>query len=314
MPVILLDIPTMANYATATMTDSPVITTENNPQERLFGITIVLISAVSFGLMPILASLSYAGGTNPISFAIVRMIAILLFLIPLVVLLKREWLIPKKSVVPVGLSVIGNVGLGIGILSAVQFIPVSLAILIMYLYPALVLTIETLINRQKFSLLHILICASAFAGLTLVLAPSVGNFDWRGIAFATLACVSITLLMFATHRARRDLNEVTLLLWSNGCGLPLMLLLLPLLGGLSLPATQVSWAALAAGCFLFIVGFWGYALSMRFINASKASMIYNIEPIVAIIAAAVILGENLVMLQLLGASLVILSVILATRG
>jgi drug/metabolite transporter (DMT)-like permease len=298
----------------STMTDAHVITPEVNSQKRLFGTVIVLMSAASFGLMLTIASLSYEGGANPITFAIARIMAITLFMIPLVFLLQRGWSIPRKAFVPVGLTVIGNVGLGVGILSAVQFIPVALAILIMYIYPALVLIIETLVNRQKFSPLHLFICALAFSGLALVLGPSIGNLDWRGIAFASVACVSITLLMLATHRARRDVNEITLLFWTNSCGLPLMLLLMPLLGGLSLPTTQVSWTSLVAGCLLFIFGFWGYALSMRFISASKASMIYNIEPIVAIISAAIILGESLVLLQLLGATLVIFSVFLATRS
>ena len=53
---------------------------------------------------------------------------------------------------------------------------------------------------------------------------------------------------------------------------------------------------------------------MRFISASRASLIYNVEPIVAIIAAAAILGEYLDWVQVCGAMLVIVAVYLATRS
>ncbi len=209
---------------------------------------------------------------------------------------------------------VSNLGLGVGILSAVQYIPVALALLILYIYPALVIVIETLANRQKISPLHIVVCLLAFMGLGLVLAPSIGELDWRGVAFASMACISITILMLSVQRARRDVNEITLLFWSNSGGLPLILLILPLFGGLALPDTQITWMALAAGSFFYIVGFWGYALSMRFISASRASLIYNVEPIVAIIAAAAILGEYLDWVQVCGAMLVIVAVYLATRS
>ncbi|MFT5224384.1 MAG: drug/metabolite transporter (DMT)-like permease [Polaribacter sp.] len=295
------------------MTNAHKLTPESSPPRRLFGIATVLISAASFGLMPVFASLSYDGGGNAITFTVVRTIAILLLITPLVFLLKRGWRIPQKSVVPVALTIVSNLGLGVGILSAVQYIPVALALLILYIYPALVIVIETLTNRQKLSPLHIIVCLLAFLGLALVLAPSIGELDWRGIAFAFMACISITILMLSTHRARRDVDEITLIFWSNSGGLPLMFLILPLFGGLALPETEVSWMALAIGSFCYIVGFWGYALSMRFISASQASLIYNVEPIVAIIAAAAILGEYLDWVQVCGAVLVIVAVFLATR-
>jgi drug/metabolite transporter (DMT)-like permease len=296
------------------MTNTYLLTSETNPSGRLLGIATVLVSAVSFGLMPVFASLSYEGGSNAISFTLIRTIALILFITPFVFLLKRGLRVPQKAIIPVVLAVIGNLGLGVGILSAVQYIPVALALLILYIYPAFVIVIETLINRQKMSFLHILVCFLALMGLSLVLAPSMGDLDWRGVAFASMACISITILMLSVHRARRDVDEITLIFWSNSGGLPLMFLILPLFGGLVFPETRISWMALAAGSFVYIVGFWGYALSMRFISASRASLIYNVEPIVAIIAAAAILGEYLDWVQVCGAVLVIVAVYLATRS
>lgn len=69
--------------------------------------------------------------------------------------------------------------------------------------------------------------------------------------------------MLATHRARRDVNEIILLFWSNSGGLPLIPLLVPLFGGIALPETQLASMALAAGSFFYIIDFFGYALLAR---------------------------------------------------
>ncbi len=66
------------------MTDAHTLTSESNSPGRLFGIATVLVSAASFGLMPVFAALSYEGGGNAISFTLVRAIAIILFITPLV--------------------------------------------------------------------------------------------------------------------------------------------------------------------------------------------------------------------------------------
>ncbi len=184
------------------MIHPPNLNSESSVPGHLFGIATVFFSAASFGLMPVFASLSYDGGANAISFNLVRTIAILLLITPLLFLLKREWLIPRKAIIPVSLTMVGNLSLGISILSAVQYIPVALALLIVYIYPALVIVIETLANRQKISPLHTLVCLLAFIGLILVLTPSFGDLDWRGVAFASAACISLTLLMLAMLRAQ----------------------------------------------------------------------------------------------------------------
>ena len=148
------------------MIDPHALKSKSNAPGHYFGIATVLVSAASFGLMPVFASLSYDGGGNAISFNLIRTIAILLFITPLVFLLKRGWRVPQKAIIPVSLTMIGNLTLGISILSAVQYIPVALALLIVYIYPALVIILETLGNRQKISSLQVMVCLLAFLGKT----------------------------------------------------------------------------------------------------------------------------------------------------
>ncbi len=279
----------------------------------MYGIIVAMISAFSFGIAVPLASITYSGGANPITLAIIRTMVMSVIAVLLVLLLKRDWRVPQEAVFSTSLVAIGMACLSIGILNAVNYIPVSLAILIMYIYPALVVVLETILLGQRLSILRLITCLLAFTGLALVLGPSFSDLDWRGIAFAVLACISSTTVMLATRTARRHINEVALMLWGIIGGIPILLFFWPLLGGIAIPDTQLAWTSLAAVCFFFVVAFSCYIISMRYISAGRASMIYNIEPLVAIVGATVLLGESLLLVQLFGAAFVITAVLLAAR-
>lgn len=295
------------------MLDNPALVPKSNSENHWFGICITMISAISFGMIAPFAVLSYAGGSNAITFGISRALAMSAVGILLVLLFKSDWRIPQAARTSVVLVVLGQSGLSIGILGAVQFIPVSLAILIMYIYPALVLIIEAIMLREKLSGTLATTCLLAFTGLAIVLGPSFSSLDWRGIVLGLVACISTTILMLAMRSARLHINQVPLMLWGNVGSVVLLILFVPLFGGIAFPNTQPGWIAFSSGSMVFVLAFACYAISIRYISAGRAAMIYNLEPLTAIAAAALILGETLLPLQLFGATLVIVAIVMTTR-
>ena len=67
------------------------------------------------------------------------------------------------------------------------------------------------------------------------------------------------------------------------------------------------------GLFSTLVPFRCFYSGLKRLPAAEAAVIATAEPVVAIVAAAVFLGESLVSVQYLGASLVIVAAVLATR-
>jgi drug/metabolite transporter (DMT)-like permease len=55
-------------------------------------------------------------------------------------------------------------------------------------------------------------------------------------------------------------------------------------------------------------------IGLEIIGPVKTSMLMNVEPILTIILAAILLGERLASIQLIGAAFVILGIILITGG
>ena len=105
--------------------------------QRTFGIVLALISAVNFALANTLAGVAYNGGSDPITMLATRFIlaAILLFF-----MLKSA----GKPVLMKGRANLAGIALGLltviytfALLSAINLLPVSIAILLFYLFPIL---------------------------------------------------------------------------------------------------------------------------------------------------------------------------------
>lgn len=86
------------------------------------------------------------------------------------------------------------------------------------------------------------------------------------------------------------------------------------LQGISWPTLR-SWAALL---FLAVVAsgfaFFLYLFALTRLKAGEASVYVNLSPVVTLVAARLILAEDIVMLQLLGVALVLSGVYLTERS
>ena len=137
------------------------------------------------------------------------------------------------------------------------------------------------------------------------------HLDHRADAARALFVTS--LFAFST-RALDHVDVIPLSFWSNLGGALLALAVVPFLGGFTLPTNQVGWAGTlgASACYMFAVLCEFSAI--RWAGPARTALYFNLEPIVTMAAAALLLGESLLSLQYFGASLVIAALALAARA
>ena len=201
--------------------------------------------------------------------------------------------------------------------TAVSLIPVSLSILLFYTYPLLVAVAMRLIEREPVRRIQYACILVAFVGLAISLRVAAGPLDPLGVALALYAASGLTVIVLASNRIlqRADSRRVTLhmaavnalcyggaMMASGGPAIPpepgraLILLVFPI------------------GYFMAVLGFFS-AIAM--IGPTRTSMLNNIEPIAAMLLAALMLGEHVGPAGWAGAALVvgaILTVQLAASG
>ena len=128
------------------------------------------------------------------------------------------------------------------------------------------------------------------------------------------AAVFVTSLFTFSTRALDHVDVIPLSFSSNLGGALLALVVVPLIGGFTLPTNQVGWARTlgASACYMF-AGLCEFS-AIRWAGPARTALYFNLEPIVTMAAAALLLGESLFSLQYFGASLVIAALALAARA
>jgi len=168
---------------------------------RYSGIVFALVTACGLGAITTLAKIYYHDGGNALSLMLVRFcFATLVF--GLLLLVRRDrFKVPQAQRLP--LALIGMLWSGgmIFYLLAVESLAVSLAVLIFYSYPLLVLAYSTITGRLKASPFLIGLFIAAFAGLYLALSGSAVRVDLKGVLLAALAARRLRL--FAAPALRR---------------------------------------------------------------------------------------------------------------
>lgn len=195
---------------------------------------------------------------------------------------------------------------------------VAVGTLLLYLAPAVVTIGAALWLDDPFTRKKALALALSFAGLLLIVEV------WRsdgtqvslaGIAFGLASAVTYGSYSLFGKPLTARYAPGTLLVWTLTVGaLGLLAVKLAISPGDWPAATPALGIAVWCGLMLTLLPFGLYTVGLSRIPASEASIIATVEPVLAMVFAATLLGERLGPVQMLGAACVIGSVfVLATR-
>ena len=195
--------------------------------------------------------------------------------------------------------------------ASLERIDVSLASLLMCSYPALVVAGAVLLRRERASRRRAAALVVALAGVALVLAGGVGGaLDPVGIGLALGAAVAYAAYVLVSDRLLGTTEPLVLAtMLCAGAAIAFAL------GGAATgslestrPSTLLVVGAIAlVATVLPIAAFLG---GVHRIGPSRATILGTIEPPVTIALSALVFGERLGALQLLGAVLVVSAVVI----
>lgn len=198
---------------------------------------------------------------------------------------------------------------GIAYLSSVSFVPVSVAAVIFYTFPLVIVLAEPLVTPAPFRLDRLLVALIALIGIGLVVGPDWQGLDPRGLALAALASLTAALQFFAAAGCAR-VATVAKLFWSHVVILPVTLLILMLVGGI-LPPSALALAPVAIAITFggYFIGFLLQILALARVAPGPAGLAFCAEPVFAVLIAALFLGERLAGLQYAGCGLVMAALV-----
>ncbi|MBT8436639.1 MAG: EamA family transporter, partial [Gammaproteobacteria bacterium] len=158
-----------------------------NDLSKRNGVIYALVTACGLGAITTLAKIFYADGGNALTLMLTRtLVSTLVFGLLLLVRRGSFKVEPGQRTAMIALGVFWSGGM-ICYLVAVETISVSLAVLIFYFYPLLVLAYSIVSRQLAASVPLISLFFGAFIGLYLALSGGEISVDINGIMFAMLA-------------------------------------------------------------------------------------------------------------------------------
>jgi drug/metabolite transporter (DMT)-like permease len=282
-------------------------------RERI-GFALIIGCATAFAFITPLSRLSYGSGATPLTIVTLRTAAFVLVALLMLMAKRQRLRLSRHGLISSLWLSLTAYGMSVGYLSSVAFIPVSLAVLILYTNPLLAGLMSALTGRERLTLGKSAALVFAFVGLALAIGPTFDVLDWRGIAWALAAAFSVAATSVFGGRAIAQDPALTVNFFTNLWLLPLVLLLGPFTGSWGLPGSMGGGFAAAGAVSCYIAGYMLWFLALARITGMQVAMMMNIEPVVTIAFAVLALGERLSLVQYGGVVLTILALMAFTLG
>lgn len=275
----------------------------------LTGLGWAIGSVVLYASMAPIAKLAYADGGDPLTLLVLRSALIIVAVGGASRFMAFSLRLPagtRLRSVLLGLLVAGG---SAGILSSVLFIPVGLAVLIYYVFPLLVLFATAALSRSRIGVGESICAIVAFSGLVVALTPARDVIDGRGVLLAGGAAFSVAGMFLVSRSLMKDLGSTAILFWSNlFCGVAIVLAML-CVGSREIPrqsgASYLAWLQMASISLMFLLAMIGQLAAIRSLGPGHAAAMFNLEPVMAMGFATLLLGERITAVQLLGSLMVV---------
>ncbi|MCU0577417.1 MAG: DMT family transporter [Desulfobacterota bacterium] len=283
------------------------------PRERTLkeGLIFALISGASFGFLSILCKLGLHEGIGPVDLLTYRFWLASIIMFVFLAIKDRSLLRPSVKTITRGL-ILGFVFYGFQsylFFQALTYIPASTATLIIYFYPMTVTVLSIIFFKMRVTRG---ICASLIllaAGCALVFYDAfVKGLSMYGAGLALASMAGFSVYLVTVQFFLRDEHPLRVTLYA-------------------LLATALFYSALHNPLGIFTLNTTGLfivislaliptvlAVSLMYraiekIGSAYTSIFSTLEPIVTVLLAARILGEDVVALQILGMSLIITGIV-----
>ena len=277
----------------------------------LMGILLSLSGATFFALSIVTARWSYDYNTNTQTIMFCRFMLIIVIMLFWNKSRKLSLKLPKEDALKC--SILGGFYfMGIGsYLASVAYMPVGLAVLILYTFPILVILSSSIVEKRKPSLLQFLALVMAFIGLFIALDINADNSQPIGIILAMMAAVGVTINMIGSADILKRIKFSIFSLYQAMVVTTISGLLVLFTGGLALPSEAKGWALMVIMLLSFVIAYLSVYTSLKVIGAVRTSTIMNLEPVMTILFAIALLQEQMTIEKLIGGTIVLAAILLA---
>tara|TARA_Y100000994_G_scaffold92309_1_gene76194 strand:+ start:872 stop:1735 length:864 start_codon:yes stop_codon:yes gene_type:complete len=279
----------------------------------VFGVIFALVAGILFGLIGPTTKIAYnAGASVPIAIFLRYAVATIIIL-PFLPYQKNLFDVFKKNLKYFISISVGSIFLTLGLLTSVKFIEVSLTILIFCLYPIYVLIYSIIVDKEKILLSVKILFLITFIGIIMVLGPSFKVINLLGVTLAIVASLGATSMIIINQKmSSNGISPIPINIFINMFNVIFFFIVLKIFFSLDFdfPINIFLLILIPSICYSFAL--LSQLIAIPKIGQSYTALFLYLEPVVGVLGAVFLLKENLQIYQIVGAVIVIISLLSAS--
>lgn len=276
------------------------------------GYLLIILSALFYGSLPLVVKIAYQHEMTPGQALLLRYILAAAILIVVLSIMRLPVFVFSRVQLLQGLSYVCG---SIFYLTSIFYLPASLAALLFFSNPIVVVLLTIFIDRTKFNTAFYLALALSILGLAFIVdlsGAANANIPFKGIVFALLGSLFWGIYSYLGQRTmangKSPLSVAASIMIVSAVVLSLVYIKeVPSLVSLNL----VQWGiGSILALFNSVLGIILFLRGITYIGAARSSLVATLEPLIGVILAIIFLQESLPFTKVIGAIMMFSGVII----
>ena len=284
--------------------------------QRAKGFSLIILSAVVFGMIPLIVRSVNDCGSNSIMTSFLRFA---LSLIPLYISVRAKGAslaITKSEAAKILLiAVCGFGGTSVLLFLSYHFIPSGMATTIHFVYPVVVILGSVIFLKQKLSRLKLLCVALCFGGILLFYNGGDGTLDPLGMLFAFASGITYSFyIVYLDFSGLAKMEPTRMIFYMNTFSALMVGSLAVATGSFTLDISLKGWIlALLLAISVSFLAVRSFQMGVRYIGPQNAAILSTFEPITSLVVGILVYQEALTAAGIAGCVLILSSVVITAR-
>ena len=195
--------------------------------------------------------------------------------------------------------------------NAINFIPISLLVVVFYTYPFMVNIFVVLVYKEKLSRQQIIALVVAFVGLLFTVSFGTLQISIIGIVLALLAAGSnASCMLLFDDKSLHHADPLVLTGYANGFCFVSYCIACTATSQFNFVVPTGGWLAMTTLAVATVFGIALLSRAIQLIGAAKSSIVGTVEPLEAIILSVIFFKESMTIRQIIGMVLILSSVVI----
>lgn len=279
---------------------------------KLLGALCVTITSVCYGLVPSFSFISFGLGVETETLLFNKFLYAAIIMWAFLLIRKIRFKFSRRAALTMVVTCAGYIGMSTTLYISFDYISGSLATIVSFTFPAMIVAIEMITGRERVRAAKILAVILSFGGLCLIVWDPDMKANIIGIFFAFLAAVGYVIYLFglsAESVKKENSFAVAGYVMTSAAAVNFVRCAL---SGKPLFATEPvqfgMMILLSVVCVFLAILF--YAIGVRLIGPGNAALVNTLEPVLACIFGHFLVGDVLTWVMMIGSALVVLAVLI----